>query len=161
MAAAAVIPLCRALRGKLRAAAGAVFAAFILANFAVSVLPGVRDTVSGPETQKARIAEFVEDAGCDYIYGEWSTVEEIAAQTDGAVTSGSWFGGAFKILGYINLQDIYSEDDNSRAVILLTDWNRDAALAEAREKGAVLTLIAQFDGGIELYESSRQLMYFG
>lgn len=159
MAAAAAIPLFRALRGRWRAIFGGVLAVLIAANFYVSVYPCARDAAAGPETQEAQIAAFIEDAGYAYLYGEWNTVEEIAAQTDGAVTSGSWFGGAFQILSYINPQDIYTEGHNEKAVILLTPWNRDAALERAEAQGADLTLIAQFDGGIELYQSSKQLMY--
>lgn len=159
MAAAAAIPLSRALRGKWRAIAGGLFAALITANLFVSVYPCAKDAVSGPETQEARIARYIEDAGYAYVYGQWGTVEEIAAQTDGAVTSGSWFEEPFKILSYINPQDIYTQAHNEDAVILLTSWNRDAALEWAREQGADLTLVTQFGNGIELYKSDLQLMY--
>lgn len=159
MAAVSVIPLYRALRGRLRAAGCAVFAFFIAANFFISVYPSARDAALGPETRKARIARYIEDAGYDTIYGEWSTVEEIAAQTDGRVTSGSWFGGVFKILGYINPQDIYTQEHNAHAVILLTSWNRDKAMETAAARGAELTCVAEFEDGIELYISSEQLMY--
>lgn len=160
LAAAAVIPALRAAGNRGRTVLLAALALGFAANLWISWRPSLEQAVDSSETVQGRIADWIVENGYDYIYSEWNTCENIAARTDGRVVGGSWFQSEFRILEYINIQDIYSEEDNRRAVIVLKPWNREAALRFAAQNGAEMTHVASF-GDFELYESSKQLMYFG
>ena len=60
-------------------------------------------------------------------------------------------------LGYINPQDLYEPEDNSRAVYLVQDGEMGPFTDRAQEVGAQLTLVRQFEA-VSLYTSDRQLM---
>lgn len=120
----------------------------------------MKESLTPDDSAEREVCRWATDNGYTRIYGNWLTTSPIAARSDGSVVAGSWYESVFKILGYINPQDIYSEADNEKAVYCLEPWNREAALEYAASQGVVLVPAASFDGGrYELYLSPRQLMY--
>ncbi|MEG2519549.1 MAG: hypothetical protein RSB65_07870 [Oscillospiraceae bacterium] len=127
-------------------------------NLFVSYLPSYRDSLDPAPTTGKIISDWIIENDYDYLYGEWTTVGIIASQSDGEFTAGSWTKDTFHILPYINPLDIYSEENNERAVYLITDDCRDEAFKIAEQRGADFRLIDTI-WGYEFYESSAQLMY--
>lgn len=136
-------------------------AALSLFSLARCYLPSARRAFAGEgDTAELAMADYAASLGAEYVYGPWDLAARVAVRTDGAVTAGAWHGAPLAVLGYINPQNIYTESDNSRAVYLVPPSDREAVLARAAAAGAELTLLRTFGGGVEMYTSSRQLMYF-
>lgn len=142
-----------------RAAVCLVFAVFSAMNLYSCYWPSVLKTLHGDDVVELAAAEFIVENDYDYLYAEWYYGSRVAVRTDGAVVAGTWHDNCCEVLGYINPQNIYSEADNSRAVYMVADAERDELYGRAAEVGAELTCVADFPGGLELYESTRQLMY--
>lgn len=133
---------------------------FACGNLTVSYMPCVKDALEQDTSAENEVSQWIEQEDYDFLYGEWFYAAKIASYGDGKYTAGSWFETPFKILPYINPQNIYSPDDNNRAVYLSTAGSKDALMSAAKKRGAKMTLVKSFGGGYELYESSDQLMYF-
>lgn len=137
-----------------------ILSVFLAANLWCSYRDNVQAALSPDTGIYAQIAEYLETTDCRILYGEWYPASGICAKTDGVVAAGNWADEPFQILGYINPQDIYSEDDNAHALYLLTPAFEPKAMEYAQSQGAELTLIASFwDGNYTLYSSSKQLMH--
>ena len=121
-----------------------------------SSLRWARERDTAPFTDLCRRAE---EAGIEYAYGEWSIVPLFAVWSDGALTGGFWGEIYFDVRESINLQNIYSEEDNEKAVYLLGPWNRGYVEDYAAAHGAELEVFADY-GDYIAYRSSRQLMTF-
>lgn len=127
------------------------------ANLYVSYQPGVSAVLTGGGDEWQEIADYLMDEGYELLYGGRHEVSTVCAKTDGAVVAGAWSQGPYQVLGYINPQDIYTPEDNSRAAYLITCGELEEARRLAEEEGATLTLLRQF-GARGLYASSVQLM---
>lgn len=137
-----------------------VFCAFAVFNLVKCYLPSAQRSLNDTDDiQERQLADFIVDNGYDYIYAQWYFGSRVAVRTDGAAIAGTWHDEPLEILGYINPQNIYSEEDNSRAVYIVTDEELDAFLARAEELGATVTKVCD-TYNLDAYESSKQLMYF-
>ena len=131
------------------------------ANLCVTYLPSVQKSLDPPQTIIDEAAQWLVDQDSyDYLYGPWATVNYVAARTDGAVLAGCWTDDDFTVLGYINPQNIYSAEDNQRAVYLVTADQRGAFLALAEQAGAGLREAASFaDGELTFFTSTVPLLH--
>ena len=137
-----------------------VFCAFAVFNLVKCYLPATQRSLNDTDDiAEHQLADFVAEEGYDYIYAQWYYGSRVAVRADGAAIAGTWHDAPLEILGYINPQNIYSEEDNSRAVYIVADDELDAFLERADELGATVTKV--FDAGhLDAYESTKQLMYF-
>lgn len=131
-------------------------AAFI--NLGISYLPSVRVSLDPPYTEMHAMADRLKTEDAKYIYGKWTLATGIAAYSDGGLTAGCWDGELLVIRSSINPQNIYSEEDNRRAVYVIGTADHADFLAEAEKAGAELTLLFEGENGAKLYRSDRQLM---
>ena len=137
----------------------AVMISTVVCNWFVSYLPTAKLALEKPEHPNREIAQFLIDEGYTHVYGDWYGTSCIAAWTDGQVNAGVWFNGVCKILPYINVMNIYSEEDNDKAAYLVTQGDEPAFLDRAQKLGANVELVTQFQNGYQLYISDIQMMY--
>lgn len=106
------------------------------------------------------LCQWMFDEGYEYLYGDWSVIPRIAAQSNGQLKAGCWFGteNTFEILEYLNLQDIYGEEENKKAVYVLIPEKEEIALQFALEQGVTMEKAAEF-GDYLVYTSPVQLMH--
>ena len=128
-----------------------------LSNLYFSYGPNIRKALEQPEDLWFRVAEELMDHDFEILYGRWDYANIVAGYTDGKVISAAWYGTVCQPLGYINPQDLYDPEDNSRAVYLVQDGEMGPFTDRAQEVGAQLTLVRQFEA-VSLYTSDRQLM---
>ena len=127
-------------------------------NLYFGYLPCVTETLSPDDSPEQQACEWLTEHGYTRIYGYWTSTCRIAARSDGRIDAGTWYDGLFHILDYINPQDIYTEEDNEKAVYCFEGWDTVAAESFARDRGVELKPVARF-GDYNLYTGSRQLMY--
>lgn len=144
-----------------RAVVSLAFAALAVFNLLGCYLtPAQRAPTDENGAAERELAGYITDLGCELIYGQWYFGSRVAVRTDGAAVAATWHDAPCEILGYINPQNLYTEEDNARAVYLVAPEEKEAFMARAGELGAELMLLTS-SYGIELYTSSKQLMYFG
>lgn len=153
-------PVLAALKGRAQTAAVLLLCLLSLGNLWFSygsslLLAEERDP--GPAQAFCRDAEA---AGIEYVYGDWETTPTLLVHTDGAITGGFWDDIIFQVRDTINLQDIYTEDCNSRALYVLGPWSRENFVKYCREMGADYEVFGEYGDWIA-YRATKQLMNFG
>lgn len=122
--------------------------------------PNLRETAAGEETDAQRMSNWAVDNGYQYIYGEyWGTAPQIAVWADGKLDAGCWHGAQNVYLAEManTPKDIYSEDENQKAVYVFTAADEAQGLERAKARGVTLTKVAEF-GQFCAYTSPVQLM---
>jgi hypothetical protein len=124
--------------------------------------PVVESTLK-PETSCTvqEISDYVVNRGYAYIYGDWSIVCPIAAHTNGKSIAACYLKKPLEILGYINPQGVYGEEENKKAVYVFFENQNLSALQYASKIGAKMTLLKEYESGYTLYISDKQLMHYG
>lgn len=163
LATVAGVVLFRLIQGIWKGLLALALTAFMVANLFVSYGECVEDALSDEKPLMADVAQWIEDHGYTIIYGEWNTVTEIAAWSDGAITAGAWADKLYRPLDYINPLDIYSEEDNDKAIHVLIPWTKEPSLFHGAMNDVEMCRKAYFireEEEYELYTSSEQLMVF-
>ena len=114
------------------------------------------------EDSAAQVAQWAVENGYELVYGNFSfAAPNVALYSDGALTAGSWNDEIMlKALGYLNLQNIYSEEDTKRAIYIFMPWEQEYAQEAAGSAGATLIRIDEtVCGGKDIFTSDVQLMY--
>jgi len=142
-----------------------VLTVLMAVNLNVSYGECVTDALSEERPPEAEVADWIVDHGYTIAYGEWNAVTSVAAWTDGEVTAGAWAwtDKLFRPLDYINPLDIYTEQDNTRAIHVLIPESKDVSLLHAKMHDVEMHPKAHFVRGETeylLYTSDRQLMEF-
>lgn len=129
-------------------------------NLWCSYLPSVREAFSAPQDPCRQISSMAVEQGYELVYGGHAFVApKIAAWSDGQLTSGAWNDEVmFKAQEYLNLQNIYSEEDVHRAIFVFQPSELDYAFEAAANAGAELELLGRY-GDLSVYSSTVQLMY--
>lgn len=103
--------------------------------------------------------DWIIDNDYKYVYGKWLSMGKYMYYANGKVIGGA-YDDLFHVVGYLNPQGIYSEENNKEAVYLIYSNKVEQCLNEARLRGESLNKIAEFgDGLIQLYTCEKQLMY--
>ena len=133
-----------------------------LGNLGFSYGSSLRGTKSLDPAPYYDLARDAKAAGRDLVYGQWKTVPHALVWSDGALTGGFWGDILFEIQDTINLTDVYTPEDNDRALYLIGPWqaDRENFMRYARELGAAVTLFGEY-GDYIAYTSDIQLMHFG
>ena len=133
-----------------------------LGNLYYSYYDEFRQSFREPQDSAAKVAQWAVENGYELVYGNFSfAAPNVALYSDGALTAGSWNDEIMlKALGYLNLQNIYSEEDTNRAIYIFMPWEQDYAYEAAENAGATLTRIdEEVCGGKDIFTSDVQLMY--
>ena len=101
-----------------------------------------------------------EAAGIEYVYGDWQTTPALLVWSDGRITGGFWDEIIFLVRDNINLQDIYGEEHNERALYVLGPWGRENFMFYCHEMGAEYEVFGEYGDWIA-YRATKQLMNFG
>ena len=141
---------------------GLVLALCLLAlgNLRASYIPSVTEALKGEDEPFREIADWAVERGYELVYGSHSNVAPmVAAWSDGKLISGSWNDETmFKAQEYLNLQNIYAEEDVERAVFVFQDFELDYAFEAAAAGEGELIFLGQY-GDFYVYTSTVQLMY--
>lgn len=155
-----LLPVLEALGEKRGRLAMALLCLFSLGNLLFSYGSSIR---LAEERDPAPALAFCRDAkaaGIRYVYGDWQTTPALLVWSDGEITGGFWDEIIFLVRDTINLQDIYSEEDNDSALYVLGPWNRENFDYYSREMGAEYQVFGEYGEWIA-YKTSKQLMNFG
>lgn len=122
--------------------------------------PNLREITTGEETDAQRMSDWAVDNGYQYVYGEyWGTAPQVAVWADGKLDAGCWHGeqNVYLVEMANTPRDIYSEDENQKAVYVFTAADETQGLKRAEARGVTLTKVAEF-GAFCAYTSPVQLM---
>ncbi len=131
------------------------------ANLYFSYRDDLKAAFSTDKTNYQLMCDYAVENGYELVYGAQShSAADVALCSDGALIAGCWKDDTpFLLSPYINIRDIYSFSDYSRALFIFQQYEIDSGvLDEVRGGGAELTFHGQF-GPYHLYSSSRQLLY--
>ena len=130
-------------------------------NWMCGFLPAIQNRhITYEQTYYEPIAEDLDSRGFKYLYGDWYTVTMIAIQSETNIRAYGAFGGLFKILPYINPQNVYDEEHNASAAYVVKHSDYPAAVAYAESIGATLTHIQTYaNGAYTLFTSDKPLMH--
>lgn len=112
-------------------------------------------------TPQKQMSQWAEKQGYTYVYGEyWGAAPAIAVYSDGALEAGSWHSAenVFQAEPSNTPQDIYGEEENSRAIYVFTEEDIQSGLEKAKELGVSLKKVAEF-GPYSAYTSPIPLMH--
>lgn len=112
-------------------------------------------------TPQEQMSQWAEEQGYAYIYGEyWGTAPAIAVYSDGALEAGCWHSpeNVFQAEPSNTPQDIYGEEENSRAIYVFTEEDVSGGLEKAEKLGVPLKKEAEF-GPYTAYTSPIPLMH--
>ena len=142
---------------------GAIFLICVLCfgSFCRAALPAVRTLFNRTPTAEMQMSQWAMDHGYEYIYGDyWGGTPQIAVCSEGAIVAGCWHGEnrAFKVEPFNTPQNIYTAEENEKALYILTPKNEAEALEHASEAGADFIKVAEFQE-YRAYISSIPLMY--
>ncbi len=143
--------------GRKQSVIGWLLAAGLGVNYLCSYLPSVLEALRRPLTEEQEVVSYLEEHNISYLYGDWSYVLGIAMTADGRVIPGGWYFDTYQVLTYVNPLGIYGDEDNDKALILLTEDDNDA-ITKAAERGVTMQAVFA-TGKYTLYKADAQLMY--
>lgn len=116
--------------------------------------------LSDEPTPAQQVCQLALDGGYEYIYGSHNhSAPSVALWSDGKLIAGTWQDEViFKVTPYLNIQNIYSLDDYSRAIFVFLPSELELAHIETEGNGAKLTVLGVF-GQYTVCSSSKQLLY--
>ena len=148
-----------ALKGRLRNSLVILLCVIAIGNAYHSYGSDVEKSLDDTTSPAEQICRLAMERGCEYVYGSHSAAPYVAVYSDGALVSGSWESDIiFKVVPYINIQNIYHLEDYSKAIFVFMPWEAEVRETEIAGNGAQLTLLGQF-GEFAVYSSSKQLLY--
>ena len=160
LVALSLLPLLDALGDRGKTLSIALLCLLSLANLIFSYgssLSLARERDPAPALAFCRDAEA---AGIEYVYGDWSNVPGLLVWSDGKITGGFWDEIIFLVRDTINLQDIYTEDCNDKALYVLGIWGRGNFDRYCHEMGGEYEVFGEYGDWIA-YKTDKQLMNFG
>lgn len=155
-----LIPVLEALGEKGRRAALALLCLLSLGNLLCSYGSSLYEAQKRDPAPALAFCRDAEAAGFTYVYGDWESIPSLLVYSDGRITGGFWGDIIFQVQDNINLQDIYSEADNDKALYVLGRWGRENYARYSREMGASSELFGEYGEWIA-YKTDKQLMNFG
>ncbi len=133
---------------------------FAVHNFAFSYVPLVRSCFDPKPLPQQQAADWLEEQGCDQIYGQFWTVGPIGLAANGAVDAGHWvFSNFYEISPYLTAEDLYTEQANEAAAYVFTQQDRERGVEAARRLGVELEYQGQVGELYYIYKSPKQLMH--
>lgn len=145
---------------KLRIALVAALCLLSVINLHASYGEDLRYSVDDTPTEGQIICQLALDEGKEYVYGNLSYgAPKVAVWSDGKLIAGGWNDEViFKVVPYINIQNIYRLEDFSKAIFVFSDYELELARIETEGNGAELTVLGKY-GGLTVCTSSKQLLY--
>ena len=144
--------------GKLICSSLAVVACFLsLGNLIFSYGTSLKAAKETDTSAQMAFLEDAEAAGVKYVYGDWKFAPGYVTLSDGALTGGFWGNTPLYVNEWINLQDIYTEEDNQYALYLVNGWEHDLFLYLVEEKGGNVSFFGEY-GFCTAWKADNQLM---
>lgn len=105
------------------------------------------------------MAVWAMNEGYEYVYGDLFTAPRVAIYSGGSLEAGYWMatGTIYEPLDYLNLQNIYGQEENEKAIYVFTNADEEQGLDIAKERGVQMTKVADF-GVYRAYTASEPLM---
>ena len=154
------IPLLRALKGRGQAAALLSLCALSLGNLWFSYGSSLRLARQRDPAPAIALCADAEAAGYAYLYGNWETVPAIAVWSD-ALTGGFCTEAPFQVRSSINLQDLYTEEHNDRALYVIRDWDREGFERYCAELGASYEVFGVYGEWIAYHFDEQMMQIIG
>ena len=155
-----LIPVLEALGEKGRRWAIPVLCLLCLGNLVCSYGSSLKLAEERDPAPALAFCRDAEAAGIEYVYGDWQTTPALLVWSDGRITGGFWDEIIFLVRDNINLQDIYGEEHNERALYVLGPWGRENFMFYCHEMGAEYEVFGEYGDWIA-YRATKQLMNFG
>ena len=145
---------------RLRRAVALALCLLSLANLYTSYIPSVQSALAPREEPLEQISAWAVENGYELVYGNHTSVAPgIAAYSDGALVAGCWDEEImFKVKPYLNIQNIYSIEDASRAIFVFMPQELEYAHEAASYTNDSLHFQGQY-GQFSVYTCGDQLMY--
>lgn len=125
-----------------------------LLNWSISYLPEVYEFMFIEDKSiEKEIGNYINENNYKYVYGSWEKLGKTMSYIDGDVIGGSFYSDEpFKIVSYLNTNNIYSEKNNDSAIYILYDYEIEKATEYANTIGATLNRVKEFNNKeIQLY----------
>lgn len=132
-------------------------AALCLGNLYVSYGSSLRYAAKQDCGEQRAFVRDAREAGIRYVYGDWYSLPYFAVWGDDAFRCGFWDESTLDTVNYLNLRDIYGEEENASAVYLMSRWHEAPFLALAEERGVEVELFGRY-GKCPAYRAERPLM---
>ena len=134
-----------------------LLAALSLGNLCFSYGSSLRYAAERDNSAQLAFVRDAEEAGIRYVYGDWYSLPGFAVWGDDDFRCGFWDESTLDTVNYLNLRDIYGEEENAEALYLFTYWDEASFLERAREKGASPELFGRY-GNCPAYRSDKPVM---
>lgn len=143
-----------------RYALALAFCIFAVGNIKHSYFTSVQDSLKEVDNPYSQISDWAVENGYELVYADYSNAApKIAVNSNGKLISGGWNREImFKAQEYLNLQNIYSEEDVERAIFVFQEHELDYAFEAAEAGGGELIFQGRY-GDFYVYTSTVQLMY--
>ena len=152
-----LIPVLRALKGRAQDLGLLGLCLLCLGNLWFSYGSSLRLAKERDPAPALAFCRDAEEAGVEYVYGNWQSIPDLLAWSDGRITGGFCTEAPFQVRDNINLLDVYTEDCGERALYVIRDWDREGFERYCRETGADYTLFGDYGTWIA-YRFDRQMM---
>lgn len=155
-----ILMVVRAFRGKMRYVIILLACFMGLGNLYHSYLPAadIYITQYGAVRDARQMCQWAEEEGYQWVYGQWMTSPRIAVHSGGRLMAFCWEYNAFEAVPYLNRIDMYTEENNDKALYVFREDEEEMCLQKAGELGAKLEKVAEF-GTYRAYVSDCQLMH--
>lgn len=149
-----------AIRPRVRWVLALLLCLLSVANLYLSYGSDAALALSDEPTPAQQVCELALDGGYEYIYGSHDhSAPAVALWSDGKLIAGTWQDEViFKVTPYLNIQNIYSLDDYSKALFVFLPNELALARVETEGNGAELTVLGVY-GQYTVCTSSKQLLY--
>lgn len=140
-----------------RFALSLLLAALCFGNLYFSYGSSLRYAAEKDVSAQQAFVRDAREAGVRYVYGDWFSLPSYAVWADDAFRCGFWDEAVFDTVNYLNLLDIYGEEENAAGLYFFTEWFEPSFLEVAEKKGATVELFGVYDR-CRAYRSDRPLM---
>lgn len=134
--------------------------ALCAANLFFSYRDDLDAALSDEPSPARQIADWAVGSGYELVYGcHSSSAPNVAVWSDGALIAGCWQDEClYKLSPHINIRNIYSLDDASRAVFVFLETELPGMREEAAGNGTEMRFQGQY-GDFCVYTASKQCLY--
>ncbi|MBR4549739.1 MAG: hypothetical protein IKO83_07475 [Oscillospiraceae bacterium] len=120
-------------------------AALCLGNLVFSYGSSLRYAEEKDVSARLAFVQEAREAGIRYVYGDWYSLPYFAVWADDDFRCGFWDESTLDTVNYLNLRDIYGEEENASALYLMSRWHEAPFLQLAEERGVNVELFGRYE----------------
>jgi hypothetical protein len=132
-------------------------AALCLGNLVFSYGSSLRYAEEKDVSARLAFVQEAREAGIRYVYGDWYSLPYFAVWADDDFRCGFWDESTLDTVNYLNLRNIYGEEENASALYLMSRWHEAPFLQLAEERGVNVELFGRYER-CPAYRADRPLM---